>query len=144
MNLQWKRLLLENRWQKLFALGLSILIWFTVRSTERLRIIDDGADGTRVFASLPIVVLTAASDLGRYEVKPESVSVELRGDTSGLLQLPPNLIEAYVNLVDLGRTPESVEIHVNPPPGTEVVSIRPNRVLVNRIADAPPSPKPNP
>ena len=139
MNLDWRELVLANRWQKLFAFGLSVLIWFTVRSTEQLRILEDSADGTRTFLNVPIVVLTSASDLGRYAVRPDTVEIELRGAPAALRQIPADLIEAYVNLVDLGATPQMLDIHVNPPSGTAVVSVTPSRIQVDRLKDPAPA-----
>jgi len=138
MSLHWRNLFLENLGQKLFALGLSILIWFTVRSTERLRIMDAAADGSQRFFEVPIVVLTSATDLGRYEVSPSKVQVELRGTPGRLGALQAHSIEAYVNLVDLGKTPQSVHIHVNPPAGTTVILVEPVQVRVDRISENPP------
>lgn len=139
MSLDWRELILANRWQKLFAFGLSVLIWFTVRSTEQLRILEDSADGTRTFLNVPIVVLTSATDLGRYVVRPETVEIELRGDPADLRQIPADLIEAYVNLVDLGATPQMLDIHVNPPPGTAVISVTPSRIQVDRLKETVPA-----
>lgn len=128
--------LLEHRWQKLFALGLAVLIWFTVRSTEGLRIVDDASDGIRHFDNVPIVVLTSAADLGRYEVRPSRVQIELGGAPERLRDLTPSMIEAYVNLVDLGRTPQTLNIHVNPPSGTVVTLVNPDKVLVDRLSES--------
>jgi hypothetical protein len=138
MKLDWRELILANRWQKLFAFGLSVLIWFTVRSTEQLRILEDSADGTRTFLNVPIVVLTRSTDLGRYVVRPETVEIELRGTPSDLRQIPADLIEAYVNLVDLGTTPQMMDIHVNPPPGTGLISVTPARIQVDRLKESAP------
>jgi hypothetical protein len=134
--MSWRDYILEHRWQKLFALGLAVLIWFTVRSTEGLKIVDDASDGIRQFDNVPIVVLTSAADLGRYEVTPSRVRVELRGSPEGLRDLSPTMIEAYVNLVDLGRTPQTIHIHVNPPAGTIVTEVDPVKVLVDRLSDS--------
>lgn len=134
--MSWRDYILEHRWQKLFALGLAILIWFTVRSTEGLRIVDDASDGIRHFDNVPIVVLTSASDLGRYEVNPARVRVELGGAPERLRDLNPAMIEAYVNLVDLGNTPQAVNIHVNPPAGTTVTLVDPGKVLVDRLSES--------
>jgi len=128
----------ENRWQKLFSAGLAVLIWFTVRSTEGLRMSNLDAGRTRTFERISITVLTSAADLGRYRVFPEFVRVELRGDPKVLEQLPPSELEAYVNLVDLKATPQTVLLHVNPPPGTDLVSVAPFRVLVDRLPEGSP------
>jgi hypothetical protein len=134
--MSWREYLLEHRWQKLFALGLAVLIWFTVRSTEGLRLADDASDGTRLFDNVPIVVLTSAADLGRYEVSPSRVRIELSGAPERLREMTPSMIEAYVNLVDLGRTPQTIHIHVNPPAGTVVTQVEPVKILVDRLSES--------
>jgi YbbR domain-containing protein len=137
--MSWNALFRENRGQKLFALGLAVLIWFTVRSTEGLRLVEDESHATRRFESVSITVLTSASDLGRYQVSPESVMVELRGNPAVLNQLAPRELEVYVNLIDLGTTPQDFPLHVNPPPGTDLVAVRPLKVLVDRLPEVNPA-----
>ena len=133
--MSWRAFIRENRWQKLFSVGLAVLIWFTVRSTEGLRVGGLDASHTRVFDRVSITVLTSAADLGRYRVTPESVRVELRGDPDVLEHLSAAELEAYVNLVDLRATPQSVSLHVNPPNGTDLVTVLPSKVQVDRLAD---------
>ncbi|HAB16093.1 MAG TPA: CdaR family protein [Verrucomicrobiota bacterium] len=133
--MNWRSLILEHRGQKLFALGLAVLIWLTVRSTEGIRIGDGSTDGRQVFPNVPIVVLTSAADLGRYAVSPEFVNVELSGDPDVLRRVSAQSVEAYVNLVDLGSTPQMIAIHANPPDGTTLVALDPTRVRVDRIVE---------
>ncbi len=125
----------ENRWQKLFSVGLALLIWFTVRSTEGLRISNSDANQTRTFERVSIAVMTGPSDLGRYRVTPEAVTVELRGDPRVLERMSLSELEAYVNLVDLRATPQTVFLHVNPPPGTDLVGVSAAKVIVDRLPE---------
>ncbi len=132
----WKSLFQENLWQKLFALGLAILIWLTVSSSEAVRFGALHVEEVQEITEVPIVVLTRATDVWRYEVRPERVSVTLRGP-SGLLSAVTALrMEAYVNLVEQEQAPGEVEIHVNAPVGTRVIDVDPPRVLVERIREA--------
>lgn len=133
--MSWRALFLENRWQKLFSGCLAVLIWFTVRSTEGLQNAGSAGGRSRVFGDVSITVLTSAAALGRYRVAPETVRVVLRGNPEVLESLHPFEIEAYVNLVDLHATPQSVLLHVNPPPGTDLVSVTPAKVLVDRLPE---------
>ncbi len=139
--MNWQDLFRENRWQKLFALGLSVLIWFTVRSperlTEKLGLLDDEVDGTWTFTNVPILVLTAATGLERYQVTPVTVRVDLRGDRQKLRDLPSTSIQVYVHLADSTTTPQTLEIQVNPPPGTTVVTIEPTWARVERLSEPP-------
>jgi len=85
---------------------------------------------------VPIVVLTRATDVWRYEVRPERVSVTLRGPSGLLGAVTAMRMEAYVNLVEQDQASGEVEIHVNAPVGTRVIEVDPPRVLVERIRDA--------
>lgn len=131
--MSWGTLFRENRWQKLFSIGMAVMIWLTVPSTQALRIARDSSSELRAFPAVPITVLASASSLGRYRVNPSTVRVELRGDAEVLERLTPSELEAYVNLVDLRATPQLVFIHVNPPPGTHLISVDPIKVLVDRL-----------
>ncbi|MCW5558006.1 MAG: hypothetical protein KIT22_09285 [Verrucomicrobiae bacterium] len=132
--MSWGTLFRENRWQKLFSIGMAVMIWLTV-STEGLRIARTATRQTRVFRSVPVSVLASASGSGGYRMDPATVRVELYGDPDVLEQLPPSELEAYVNLVDVRATPQMVYLHVNPPPGTRLVSVEPGKVLVDRLPD---------
>lgn len=140
--MSWKSLFQENLWQKLFALGLAILIWLTVSSTEAVRFGALDFEAVQEVSGVPIVVLTRAADVWRYEVRPERVSVTLRGPSGLLSTLTATRMEAYVNLVELDQDQSSgeVEIHVNAPLGTRVIEVDPARVMVERIRE--PSGKP--
>jgi len=131
--MSWGTLFRENRWQKLFSIGMAVLIWLTVPSTQGFRISRAGDSELRVFPAVPITVLAKASSLGRYQVTPSTVRVELRGDPEVLDRILPSELEAYVNLVDLRATPQLIFLHVNPPPGSQLISVDPIKVLVDRI-----------
>lgn len=138
--MSWKTLFQENFWQKLFALGLAILIWLTVSSSEAVRFGELDVEAVQEIADVPIVVLTRAADVWRYEVRPERVSVTLRGSAGLLGAVTAMRMEAYVNLVEQDQSTGDVEIHVNAPVGTRVVEVDPPRVKVERIRE--PSEKP--
>ena len=138
--MSWKSLFQESLWQKLFALGLAILIWLTVSSSEAVRFGALDVESVQEISGVPIVVLTRAADVWRYEVRPDRVSVTLRGPSGLLSAVTAMRMEAYVNLVELDQASGEVEIHVNAPAGTRVVEVDPSRVLVERIRE--PSGKP--
>ena len=127
----------RNPGQKIFSLVLASLIWFAVHAGLTL-----GSHGspighdTRLFESRPITVLTAAADLGRYEVRPDRVSVLLRGDAAVLAKIRPQELEIYVNLVEPSPSRTTRLIHIFAPPGTEVVTVNPAEVMVERLPSA--------
>lgn len=134
--MMWKTLFQENLWQKLFALGLAILIWLTVSSSEAVRFGALDVEAVQEIPDVPIVVLTRAADVWRYEVRPERVSVTLRGPAGQLSTVTAMGMEAYVNLVEQDQASGEVEIHVNAPVGTRVIEVDPPRVRVQRIAES--------
>lgn len=122
-----------NRWQKLFALVLAILIWFAVHSGVTLAPEAVAGHSHQEYAEVPLLVLTPAADLGRYRLQPESVRVLLRGDPSVLKVVNSRAIEAFVSLAEdspMGTRP----IHVYPPAGTALISVEPDEVLVERLS----------
>jgi YbbR domain-containing protein len=133
--MSWKTLFQENFWQKLFALGLAILIWLTVSSSEAVRFGAMDVEEVQEIAEIPIVVLTRAADVWRYEVRPDRVSVTLRGPAGLLSAVTAMRMEAYVNLVEQDQASGEVEIHVNAPVGTRVIEVDPPRVMVERIRE---------
>ena len=91
-----RHFLTHHRWQKIFALLLATLIWFTVRQgVDR-----NSGPAFRTFSPVPIRVLTLASDLDQFRVSPSEVTVILRGKPDVLSMLSTRSIEAYVNLSD--------------------------------------------
>lgn len=128
-----------NRWQKLLSLVLATLIWLAVRTGVSLNSPSEVGHGVRQFDRLPLTVLTTSTDLGRYRLEPEHVTIILRGDTGVLDKVAPAEIEAFVNLAE--NAPLGTRgIHVYPPSGTELVSVRPKEVLVERIPASEPAP----
>ena len=137
----WRELFTHNRWQKFFSLLLASLIWLAVRPGSGLSLrVDEAGRGEREFTGLPITVLTTASDLGRYQVAPDKITLLLRGDRETLERLTPSELEVYVNLVETSPDRSTRRIHVYAPAGTEVVTVSPAEVQIDRLASALPSP----
>jgi len=129
----WREFFVTNRWQKLAALVLAVLIWLTVRPGSQLApIIRDLGQEARTFESLPVRVLTRASDLGRYRIEPRTVTVVLRGNPSVIGLVEPVHLNVYVSLTDDGMLIGTRQINVVAPTGTEVVSVLPREALVER------------
>jgi YbbR domain-containing protein len=127
-----------NRWQKIFSLFFAILIWATVRQgVERgggAPVVPDAY--SRTFEHLPIRVLTLASELNQYRVTPAEVTVVLRGRPDLLNRLRPQDVEVYVNLTEAaGANSHHRTVHVNAP-GTQLGSVSPEEVLIERSPPA--------
>lgn len=122
-----------NRWQKLFALVLAILIWLAVQSGVTLAPEAAAGHGHHTFSDVPLMVLAPAAGLGQYRLQPESVRIMLRGNSSVLKAVNSRTIEAFVSLAEdppMGPRP----IHVYPPAGTALISVEPEMVRVERLA----------
>lgn len=138
--MNWRDFFTTNRWQKLFSLVLATMIWFAVSSGVQLApLMEDLGHDARQFEGLPITVLTQASDLGRYRVEPDRVTLVLRGDRVMLDAVEPVQLEVYVNLAEPGSRLATRPLHVYVPAGTELVSIHPREVLVERLPEPPPA-----
>ena len=135
----------HNRWQKLLSLLLAILIWFTVRQgLERgggPPVVPEG--NTRTFEHLPIRILTPASQLEHFQVSPAEVTVVLRGRRDALNRLRTQDVEVYVNLTDSSATNGLHRpVHVNAP-GSQLGSVSPQEVLIERVSSSENPPKSN-
>lgn len=123
-----------NRWQKLFALLLAVLIWLAVRSGIALAPpAGDVGHGIRQFDRIPVAALSSLSNPSRFRLEPELVTVILRGSPLVLEKIRDEQLEVFVNLSAGSGTNGTRPIHVYVPAGTELVSVRPREVLVDRL-----------
>lgn len=80
--MNWGRFVRHNRWQKLTAFLLAVLIWLTVarklRNGGGVHLTFDGS--SRIFDGVPVHLLTADGSIGRCQLIPANVAVTLRGD----------------------------------------------------------------
>ena len=126
-----RELVTHNPCQKFFSLLLAALIWSTVHfGIGQEPRGEDPSGNLRSFQNLPITVLTTASDLTRYEVSPTTVQLTLRGDHTLLERVHPAELEVYVNLTEISPVRIKRRLHVNAPPGLQVVLLQPEEVLV--------------
>lgn len=135
-------LVTHNPWQKFFSLLLAALIWSTVHfGIGQDPRGDDASGNRRSYQNLPITVLTTASDLTRYQVSPTMVNLILRGNPDALEQVRPSDLEVYVNLTENSPLRMKRRIHVNVPPGLQVVVLQPEEVQVEPITPGAPGAK---
>lgn len=128
-------LVTHNPWQKFFSLLLAALIWSTVHfGIGQDPRTEDLPGNRRSYQNIPITVLTTASDLNRYQVSPTVVSLTLQGRPDMLEQLHPSELEVYVNLTENSPLRMKRRIHVNVPPGLQVVLMQPQEVQVEPIS----------
>ena len=120
---------------------LATLTWFTIwtglqqTKTMQQSPVSDG--NMRPFQSLPITILTAASDTRGFKVIPDHVFVKVIGKEETLATVQPNEIVVFVDLTgnqSENRLHKTVQVRV--PDGVIVVSVFPSRVDVEPIATA--------
>jgi len=118
---------------KLFSLFLAVAIWLTVHKIyEEPGTVPGAAGGSPVtFGNLPVLVVSAASDVRNFRVAPALVSVKVNGSAEVMAALQASQIHAVVDLTDiqsagiLGR-----RVDVSTPPGVTLVSVDPANVDV--------------
>ena len=116
---------------KLFSLFLAVSIWLTVhRIYEEPRTAVASAVGDTVtFGSLPVLIVSAASDVRDFRVAPGTVTVKVSGSPEVLAVLQANQIRAVVDLTGIEAAKElRRRVDVSTPPGVTLVSVDPPRV----------------
>jgi hypothetical protein len=119
-----RRALLRNPGTKLLALGIGIVVWFSLSGERRERISERSYHIPLSIVNIPPRSLVASP-------LPPTVDVRLRGPFTALRQLDPEKLDTVLDLKDavpgdrLYRlTPEDVNV----PPEIEVVSITPPEI----------------
>ena len=128
---------------KLFSLFLAVAIWLTVHKIyEEPKPATGTATGDTVtFGNLPVLVVSAASDVRDFRVAPSTVAVKVSGSSEVMADLQASQIHAVVDLTDVQSARElRRRVDVSMPPGVTLVSIDPPKVGV--IVPPPPVKKP--
>jgi YbbR domain-containing protein len=96
--------ILNNLWWKILSLLLAALTYFTIKTAtlndQNLQQSPVVTTSTRDFIGIPITLMTAASNTNRFQLKPLSVSVKLKGSADVLEKLQPRQIQAVVDVTD--------------------------------------------
>ena len=128
----WNVFFRHNRWQKITALLLATLIWFTVdRKLQHgggVRLTLDGS--TRQFERVPIRLLISHGTAERYETVPELATVTVRGDPGGLNRLRRMDLEVFASVDSIpsgGEVRQRIRVVL---PGYEIVRVVPEEVLI--------------
>jgi YbbR domain-containing protein len=126
----WREFFTYNRWQKLFSLGLAVLIWFTVNAGLRRSRDMDPEVPRRTFHDVPVSVLTRTAQEARFRLVPEKVDVVIEGDAEVLAKLSAAELEVYVNLMDMqGTNAGHRRVHVRAP-GVRFAESSPEQILI--------------
>ncbi len=124
----------KNFWQKLGALVLAVLIWFTIYSIQHdVRFRKSLMPQTRTFVNHPITVMKTATDPRSYKITPSEVDVTVRGMPDILNSLNEKDIEVYVNLTDILEAEKlKKKVIVSPPDGITVLNVEPRYVTIEK------------
>ena len=128
---------------KLFSLFLAVAIWLTVHKIYEEPGAASGlvSGNTVTFGNLPVLVVSAASDVRDFRVAPATVAVKVSGSPAVMADLQANQIHAVVDLTDVQSTRDlRRRVDVSTPPGVTLVSVDPSKVGV--IVPPPPGKKP--
>ena len=128
---------------KLFSLFLAVAIWLTVHKIYEEPGAASGLVGgnTVTFGNLPVLVVSAASDVRDFRVAPATVAVKVGGPPEVMADLQANQIHAVVDLTDIQSARDlRRRVDISTPPGVTLVSVDPSKVGV--IVPPPPDKKP--
>jgi YbbR-like protein len=128
---------------KLFSLFLAVAIWLTVHKIyEEPGAAPGLAGGVPVtFGNLPVLVVSAASDVRDFRVAPATVAVKVSGSPEIMADLQASQIHAVVDLTDVQSARDlRRRVDVSTPAGVTLVSVDPPKVGV--IVPPPPNKKP--
>lgn len=130
-----RRLILHDFWLKLFSLVLAVLLWVTISFAFRkqgspLGNLKLGFHQT-TFYSIPVVILSSASDVHEFRVDPKEVDVTVQGDPAVLRALQSAEIRAIVDLTGISEASDvRKRIEVSTPAGVTHVKVTPEEVRV--------------
>jgi len=118
--------LTRNAGLKGLALGLSVLLWFSITGRRRQRVSERGY-------VVPLAVVNVPSDLVISSPLPDTVDVRLRGPFTAIRLADPAKMEAVMDLT--GSSPGEKVYNLTPddinaPEDLEVVSIHPSAVPI--------------
>jgi YbbR domain-containing protein len=128
---------------KLFSLFLAVSIWLTVHKIyEEPRNPSASVAGVPVtFGNLPVLVVSAASDVRNFRVAPATVAVRVSGPSEVMADLQASQIHAVVDLTDIQSARDlRRRVDVSMPPRVTLVNVDPPKVDV--IVPPPPAKKP--
>jgi len=128
---------------KLFSIVLAVAIWLTVNkilgetggSTEPVI-----GDKQTTYDDMPVLVVSAASDVRDFRVKPDAVTVTVGGAPNVMAVLQANQLRAVVDLTGIESAKKlRRRVDISLPPGVKLVSVSPPNV---EVIVPPPEKKP--
>jgi YbbR-like protein len=122
----------KDFWWKLFSLVLAVVIWLTVYKIREEPVVPASVVGVPLtYGSLPVLVVSAASDVRDFRVLPGTVAVKVSGPAEVMAVLQANQIHPVVDLTDIASARNlKRRVEISMPPGVTLVSVEPAEVGV--------------
>ena len=119
---------------KLFSVVLAVALWLAV-----YKILGETGgpaepaigDKQTTYDDMPVLVVSAASDVRDFRVKPDAVTVTVSGAPNVMAVLQANQIRAVVDLTGIESAKKlRRRVDISLPPGVKLVSVNPSNVDV--------------
>jgi len=123
----------KDIWWKLFSLILGIVLWLTVYKIREEPAVPAAALAgvPLTYGGLPVLVVSAASDVRDFRVQPGTVTVKVSGPAEVMAVLQANQIHPVVDLTGVvAGSDRKRRVEVTTPPGVTLVSVVPAEVDV--------------
>jgi YbbR domain-containing protein len=141
-----RELILNNLSWKVTSVVMAILIWLTIYSNQNgLKFMEvfkwrDLHAAESVRRSLPVTVITTATDMRRFTITPKEVEVTVRGESATLNKLKMSDLAAFVNLTDVNDDMVfQKRVNLYAPSNVVPISVVPQQVTVERVSQAEPA-----
>jgi YbbR domain-containing protein len=122
-----RHLFLEDFWWKLFSLVLAILVWLIVTFASQ----KEAPSEPRVFAHLPIRVLSSAEDVRNFKVNPSEAEVTVEANAKTLQHRQSKDVRAMVDLSGVSTAEDLRKpVEVSVPQGVTCLHVTPKEVRI--------------
>ncbi len=126
-------LLVKDLPWKLFSLFLALVLWLTVDRIYREAQTPEVplAGSVVTFESLPVLIVSTASDVRFFRVIPSTVSVKVSGPPEIMAGLQASQVRPMVDLTEIGDVKDlNRRVDVSTPAGVTLISVTPAKVGV--------------
>jgi|SRR4051812_35234531 hypothetical protein len=121
-----RHIFFDDFWLKLFSLALALLIWLVVSFASEKEGIKE-----RVFAAVPVQIVSTASDVRSFQPVPERVEVTVKGEGKVIDNLQQKDVRARVDLTGMEAARNQRQpVEVAVPDGVTFVRAAPREVQV--------------
>ena len=122
---------------KLFSLFLAVVIWLTVyKIREEPPVLMATTGKSLTYRSVPVLVVSTASDVHNFRVQPSTVTVTVTGPPDVMAVLQESQVHPVVDLTDISKAGHfNRRVEVSTPPGVTLLSVEPAEVRVQFPTD---------